>query len=213
MNDPSNIMFDTANHRIILKLSSSIAIAVEHPEDIEIKMPVRKVFNEALFNKMNEVEAPTVNEYQNMMLSVMEETLDIFPVTQKIDAGISFSRNTFLLMNEQGLGIYHSTIKKTPIDKKDDASNPDNETNAKDEKEGAKKKVKSNLDKDGIKEFITQNGLEECQKLVNEGDFSNAIKSLNEIVKNWDDRVIALDANLLDSQIEILGVTKLKKMD
>jgi hypothetical protein len=69
------------------------------------------------------------------------------------------------------------------------------------------------LDKDGIKEFITQNGLEECQKLVNEGDFSNAIKSLNEMVKNWDDRVIALDANLLDSQIEILGVTKLKKMD
>ena len=214
LNDPSNIMFDTANHRIILKLSSGIAIAVKHPEDMEIKMPVRKVFNEALFNRMNEVESPTVNEYQNMMLSVMEETLDVFPIAQKMDAGISFSRNTLLLMNEKGIGIYQGTIKKTPIDKKDGASNPDHETNAKEETEDAKKKVQSNLDKDGIKEFITKNGLEECQKLVNEGDFSNAIKSLNKVIKDWDDRVIEVDANtLLDGQIEIFGVTKLKKMD
>lgn len=69
------------------------------------------------------------------------------------------------------------------------------------------------MDKDGIKDFITQHGLEECQKLVNDGDFTQAIESLNEIVNNWNERVIELDANLLDSQIEIFGVTKLKKID
>ena len=214
LNDPSNIVFDTANHRIILKLPLGIAVSVQHPADMETKTPVRKVFNEALFNKINEVESPTFNEYQNMMSLILEESLDAITVTEKMDTGISFSRNTLLLMNEQGLGIYHSKIKKTPVvDKKDDASNLDNEKNVKDEKEDAKKKVKSNLDKEGIKDFITQHGLEECQKLVNDGDFTQAIESLNEIIKNWNDRVIEPDANLLDSQIEIFGVTKLKKMD
>ena len=209
LNNPSNIVFDTANHRIILKLPSGVAIAAQHPTDMEIKMPVRKVFNEALFNKINELESPTFDQYQNMMSSVMEDTLDVIPVNEKMDMGISFSRNTLLLMNEQGMGVYHSSIKKAPIDKKDEAS----ETVATKNKEESDKKNKPNLDKEGIKDFITQHGLEECQKLVNDGDFAKAVKSLNKIIKNWNDRVIEPDANLLDSQIEIFGVTKLKKMD
>jgi hypothetical protein len=209
LNNSSNIVFDTANHRIILKLPSGVAIAAQHPTDMEIKMPVRKVFNEALFNKINELESPTFDQYQNMMSSVMEDTLDVIPVNEKMDMGISFSRNTLLLMNEQGMGVYHSSIKKAPIDKKDEAS----ETVATKNKEESDKKNKPNLDKEGIKDFITQHGLEECQKLVNDGDFAKAVKSLNKIIENWNDRVIEPDANLLDSQIEIFGVTKLKKMD
>ena len=209
LNNLSNIVFDTANHRIILKLPSGVAIAAQHLVDMEIKMPVRKVFNEALFHKINELESPTFDQYQNMMSSVMEDTLDVITVNEKMDMGISFSRNTLLLMNEQGMGVYHSSIKKAPIDKKDEAS----ETVATKNKEESDKKNKPNLDKEGIKDFITQHGLEECQKLVNDGDFAKAIESLNEIVNNWNDRVIEPDANLLDSQIEIFGVTKLKKMD
>jgi soluble cytochrome b562 len=77
------------------------------------------------------------------------------------------------------MGGYHSSIKKAPIDKKDEAS----ETVATKNKKESDKKNKPNLDKEGIKDFITQHGLEECQKLVNDGDFAKAVKSLNKIIK------------------------------